>query len=187
MAVAAGSIIDRQDCANRFNEYVTSPAHAVIVYHSTNRHTYAGVTAAASAYGADNPSSGISAAGMGASDNVLFDAQTVYNHMKAATYNLTHIRDNITTFWRNENGTYVLRYTFPEDQMVAPTTARQSVANVTASNLYNGRVATASGYNQACTDFYNRWNGLRANNYNIRVDYCHTSCHTSCHSSRGRR
>ena len=187
MAVTARSIVDRQDCANRFNEYVTSPAHSQIVYHSTNRHTYDGVTAAASSYGADNPSSGISAAGMGASDNVLFDAATVYNHMKAATYNLTHIRDNVTAFFRNENGTYRLRYSFPENVMVAPTAARQSVADVTASNLYEGTVASASGYNQACTDFYNRWRVLRLNNYDIRVNYCHTSCHTSCHSSRGRR
>lgn len=187
MAVSAGSIVDRQDCANRFNEYITSPAHALIVYHSGNRHSYAGITASASVYGADNPSSGISATGMGSSDSILFDAATVYNHMKAAVYNLTHIRDNITVFRRNENGRYVTKYTFPERVMVAPTSARQSVAGVTASNLYNGKVASASGYNQACTDFYNRWNGLRKNNYNITVSYCHTSCHSSCHSSRGRR
>ena len=183
----AGALIENSSAAADFVSYVQSPAHAQIVYHSGSRHgTIDGVTAPTSEYSGDNPSSGISANGLGADGTIIY-ASTVYNHMQAATYNLTHIRQSRANFYRNQNGSWVYRGSIGPRVTVRPTSTRQGVPNVNNAGVTAGNIMYASQYNQLMTNWYNQWNSLKNNRSDFNVYYCHTSCHTSCHSSRGRR
>lgn len=185
--VSAGQLIENSAAASTFVAYVQTPAHAQIVYHSGSRHgTIDGVTAPTGEYSGDNPSSGVSAAGMGA-DNSTVVASTVYNHMKAAAYNLTHIRNSAAYFYRNQNGSYVYRGVIGPRITVRPTSQRQTMPNVNNAGVTSGNIAYASQFNNLCTNWYNQWNSLKNNRSDFNVFYCHTSCHSSCHSSRGRR
>lgn len=185
--VTAGSSIENSDAVNTFNSIVRNAAWNTIVYHSTVRHRFAtdNITAPTGNYSTDNPSSGASVAGVG-NNGTTITASTVYNHLNAATRNLTHIRNSRANFYRDENGTNVLRGSVT-GVTVRPTSTRQNVPNVNNGGVSAGSTATAAGYNQYCTNLYNQWVTLRNIRSDFNVFYCHTSCHTSCHSSRGRR
>ena len=185
--VTAGTTIENQDAVNTFDSIVRNAAWAQIVYHTTSRHgTIDGVTAPTSEYSTDNPASGASVAGIG-NNGTLVTASTVYNHLNAATRNLTHIRQSAAYFYRNQNGTNVYRGVIGPRVTVRPTSQRQGVPNVNNAGVTAGNIAYASQFNQYCTNLYNQWNSLKNNRSDFNVFYCHTSCHTSCHSSRGRR
>ena len=190
--VTAGTTIENQGAVNTFDSTVRNAAWSQIVYHSTNRHgTIDGVTAAVGDYSITNPASGASVDGVG-NDGTIITASTVYNHLNAATFNLTHIRNSAANFYRNQNGTNVFRGTIGPQITVRPTSQRQGVPNVNNAGVAAGTVAHAAtsialSYNQYCTNLYNQWVALRNNRSDFNVFYCHTSCHTSCHSSRGRR
>ena len=183
----AGSLIENSDAINYFNAVVRNGAWAQIVYHSTNRHgTIDGVTAPTSEYSGDNPGSGASVAGIG-NNGALVDDGPVYNHLRDAAYNLTHIRQSRANFYRNQNGSWVYRGSIGPRVTVRPTSQRQGFPNVNNAGVSAGSIAYASSYNNYCTNLYNQWNSLKNNRSDFNVYYCHTSCHTSCHSSRGRR
>jgi len=185
--VSRGQTIRNQDAASTFVSYVQSPAHAQIVYHSGNRHgVIDGRRAPTSFYSGDNPSSGISANGFGR-DNTTIVASTAYNHMKAATYNLTHIRNSRANFYLNINGSNRYRGSVGPRITVRTTNLRQGVPNVNNAGVSRGNVMYASQFNNLCTNWYNQWQSLRNNRADFNYFYCHASCHSSCHSSRGRR
>jgi len=185
--VSAGSIIENQDSVNTFDSIVRNAAWSQIVYHVNSRHgVIDGVTAPTSEYSTTNPASGASVGGIG-NDNTTILASTVYNHLNAATYNLTHIRNSAANFYLNINGGYNYRGTIGPRITVRPTSQRQGVPGVNNAGVTAGNIMYASQYNQYCTNLYNQWAALRNNRSDFNVFYCHTSCHTSCHSSRGRR
>ena len=185
--VTAGQLIENQDAVNTFESIVRNSAWSQQVYHINRRHgTVDGVTAPTSQYSSPNPGSGASVAGVG-NNGTIITASKVYNHLNAATYNLTHIRQSRANFYRNQNGTNVLRGRIGPAVTVRPTSQRQGVPNVNNAGVTAGNIAYASQYNQYCTNLYNQWAALRNNRSDFNVFYCHTSCHTSCHSSRGRR
>lgn len=185
--VSAGSTIENQDAVNTFDSIVRNAAWAQQVYHINSRHgTVDGVTAPTGEYSSPNPASGASVAGVG-NDGTIVTASTVYNHLNAATYNLTHIRNSAANFYRNQNGSWTFRGTIGPRVTVRPTSQRQGVANVNNAGVVVNNIAYASQYNQYCTNLYNQWASLRNNRSDFNVYYCHTSCHSSCHSSRGRR
>lgn len=186
--VTAGTTIENQNAVNSFDSIVRNAAWAPIVYHTNNRHYFGtdGITAGTGEYSGDNPASGASVAGIG-SDGSLVTASTVYNHLNAATYNLTHIRQSAANFYRNQNGSYVYRGTVGPSITVRPTAYRQGVPNVNNAGVSAGSIAYAASFNNYCTNLYNQWNSLKNNRSDFNVYYCHTSCHSSCHSSRGRR
>lgn len=186
--VSAGSIIENQDAVNTFDSIVRNAAWAQIVYHTTARHYFStdAVFAPTTEYSTDNPASGASVAGIGNNGTTIV-ASTVYNHLNAATRNLTHIRNSQANFYRNQNGSNVFRGSVGPSITVRPTTTRQGVPNVNNAGVTAGNIAYASQFNQYCTNLYNQWAALRNNRSDFNVFYCHTSCHTSCHSSRGRR
>lgn len=185
--VSAGSIIENQDAVNTFDSIVRNSAWAQQVYHYYNRHgTIDGVTAPTGEYSFANPGSGASVGGIGNNNTIIY-ASTVYNHLNAATYNLTHIRQSRANFYRNQNGSWVYRGSIGPRVTVRPTGYRQGVPNVNNAGVYAGNIMYASQYNQYCTNLYNQWNSLKNNRSDFNVYYCHTSCHSSCHSSRGRR
>lgn len=185
--VSAGSTIENQDAVNTFDSIVRNAAWAQQVYHINSRHgTVDGVTAPTGEYSSPNPASGASVAGVG-NDGTIVTASTVYNHLNAATYNLTHIRNSAANFYRNQNGSNVFRGTIGPRITTRPTSQRQGVPNVNNAGVTASNIAYAAQYNQYCTNLYNQWQSLRNNRSDFNVFYCHTSCHTSCHSSRGRR
>ena len=183
----AGSLIENSDAVNYFNAVVRNGAWAQQVYHINNRHgTIDGVTAGTGEYSSPNPSSGASTAGVG-NDGTIIYASSVYNHLRDASYNLTHIRQSAAYFYRNQNGSWVYRGVIGPRITVRPTNRRQGFPNVNNAGIYAGNIAYASNFNQYCTNLYNQWWSLAQNRSDFNVYYCHTSCHTSCHSSRGRR
>jgi hypothetical protein len=184
--VTSGTTLTNDSAVSTFVSVVQTKAHAGIVYHSSRRHTYAGVTAPSNQYAGDNPGSGISIAGVG-NNGTTISASKVYNHLNAATYNLTHIRMCRVTFRLNVNGSYVNQTTTAQALTVRPTSRRQSVSGVNNGGVSAGSLATATSYNNLCNNMFNRWNSLKNNQSNFTVSYCHSSCHTSCHSSRCRR
>lgn len=185
--VTAGTLVENQDAVNTFDSIVRNAAWSQIVYHTTSRHgTIDGVIAPTSEYSTTNPASGASVGGIG-NDGTLITATTVYNHLNAATYNLTHIRNSAANFYRNQNGTNVFRGTIGPRITVRPTSQRQGVPGVNNAGVTAGNIIYASQYNTYCNNLYNQWAALRDNRSDFNVFYCHTSCHTSCHSSRGRR
>jgi len=185
--VTAGTLVENQDAVNTFDSIVRNSAWSQQVYHINSRHgTVDGVTAPTSEYSSANPASGASVGGIGNNGTTII-ASTVYNHLNAATYNLTYIRNSAANFYRNQNGSYVYRGTIGPRVTVRPTSQRQGVPNVNNAGVTAGNIIYASQYNQYCTNLYNQWAALRNNRSDFNVYYCHTSCHTSCHSSRGRR
>jgi len=190
--VTTNTLIENTDARNYFIAAVQSPAHNQIVYHTTNRHSRAGITASTAEYSTDNPGSGVSEAGLG-NNGTIVTATTVYNHLTAATRNLTHIRLCAANF-------YLTTDNFSPDTgavnnyqgsvgpsvTVRPTSTRQGVG-VGNAGVSAGSVATAASYNNLCSNLYNQWNALKNNRSDFNVIYCHTSCHTNCHTSRGRR
>ena len=191
--VTTGTLIENTDARNYFISSVQSPAHAQIVYHTTVRHSRAGITAPVSEYGSDNPSTGVSEAGLGA-DGTIITATTVYNHLTAATRNITHIRLCQANFYRttdnfspNTGPVNVLQGSVGPSVTVRPISFRQGVGGVNNGGVASPNVATAASYNNLCTNMYNTWNSLKNNRSDFNVIYCHTSCHTNCHTSRGRR
>lgn len=183
--VTTGTLIENTDSKNYFIAAVQTPAHNQIVYHQTNRHTRAGIVAPTSEYYIDNPPTGVSEAGLG-SDGTTITASTVYNHLVAATYNITNIRQSRANFYLNVNGSYQLQGSIGPSVTVRPTSTRQGFS-VNNGGVSAGALATAGTYNSLCTNLYNTWNSLKNNRSDFNVFYCHSSCHTNCHSSRGRR
>lgn len=185
--VNAGNLIENTDAKNHFNNVVQAGAWAQQVYHITNRHgTIDGVTAGTGEYSYANPGSGASEAGLG-NDGTTVTASTVYNHLNAATYNLTHIRQSAAYFYLNINGSYSYRGVIGPRITVRPTSQRQGVPAVNNGGVSAGSIAYAASYNQLCTNYYNQWWALAQNRSDFGVYYCHSSCHSSCHTSRGRR
>lgn len=188
----AGQLIENTESVNYFIGAVQTPAHNQIVYHQTNRHTYAGIVAGPENYFIDNPPTGVSVAGIG-SDGTIVTASTVFNHLVAATFNITNIRLCAANFFlRVDNYS---PDTPPQDVLVAiigpsvtvrPTGFRQGFG-VANAGVSAGSLATAASYNNFCTNLYNTWNSLKNNRADFNVIYCHSSCHTNCHTSRGRR
>lgn len=117
----------------------------------------------------------------------------MFNHLVAATTNITNIRlaqcafflrvDNFSPDTPPQN---VLQGRVGPSVTVRMTGFRQGV-NVANAGVAAGSVATAASYNGLCTNLYNRWNALKNNRADFSVIYCHSSCHTNCHTSRGRR
>lgn len=184
--VAAGGVVSRADARVQFTNAVQTAAHNTIVYHSTNRHVGSGITAAVGNYAADNPGSGISDAGIGTA-NAVINGATMFNHMNAATYNLTHIRNCTVNFIRTNDGGSVTTTATVTGMTVRPTSVRQTVSGVANAGVVAGSVVSAASANNLCTNMFNKWNALKNNASNFNVSYCHSSCHTSCHTSRGRR
>jgi len=191
MAVT-GQLIENSESRQHFINAVQTPAHNQIVYHQTNRHTRAGIVAPTSEYFIDNPPTGVSVAGLG-NDGTIVTASTVFNHLVAATFNITNIRLSQANFFRttdnfspNTPPQNILQGSIGPSVTVRPTGFRQSVG-VANAGVASGNIATAASYNGLCTNLYNRWNTLKNNRSDFNVIYCHTSCHTNCHSSRGRR
>ena len=183
--VTTGTLIENTDAKNHFINAVQTPAHNQIVYHQTNRHTRAGIVASTAEYYIDNPPTGVSEAGLG-SDGTIVTASTVYNHLVAATYNITNIRLSAAFFYLNVNGSNVYQGAVGPSVTVRPTAYRQGFG-VNNGGVTAGAVATAGTYNSLCTNLYNTWNSLKNNRSDFNVFYCHSSCHSNCHSSRGRR
>ena len=191
--VTTGTSIENTNAKDYFVSAVQTPAHAQIVYHTTNRHTRAGITAAVGEYSGTNPASGASEAGLGA-DGTIITATTVYNHLNAATQNLTHIRLCQANFYQTTDNfspdtapVNVFQGSIGPSVTVRPISLRQGVGGVNNGGVASPNVATAASYNNLCTNMYNQWNALKNNRSDFNVIYCHTSCHTNCHTSRGRR
>lgn len=191
MAVS-GQLIENTESVNYFIGAVQTPAHNQIVYWDGNRHTYAGVVAPTSEYYIDNPPTGVSVAGIG-SDGTIITASTVFNHLVAATYNITNIRLSAANFYLTVDNfspdtppTNVFQATIGPSVTVRPTGFRQGFG-VGNAGVSAGSLATAGSYNGLCTNLYNTWNSLKNNRSDFNVIYCHSSCHTNCHTSRGRR
>ena len=192
MAVTTGNLIENSAAAQAFIDAVQTPAHGTIVFHLTAKHTLTNgtrpdnVVPADSYYAADNPSSGVTADGLGA-DGTTITASTVYDHLNAATYNITHIRLCRVRWYLNINGTYNLRGTSAIEETVRPTDQRQTVDAVANAGVSAGSLATAASFNDYCSNLYTKWGELRNNRSDFDLYYCHSSCHSNCHSSRGRR
>lgn len=186
--VTAGTLAVPSHVSDQFTSTVQTAAHNTIVYWDANRHTYSGVVAPTGEYSADNPSSGISAAGVGSAGTNM-TASTVYNHLNAATYNLTHIRQSAANFYVQLDPTTTTSFqsTVGPSMTVRPTSVRQTVSGVANGGVAAGSLDYASSANNLCTNMYNQWAALSANRSDFNVIYCHTSCHTNCHTSRGRR
>lgn len=183
----AGTSLSSQSTVDTFVSTVQTPVHNLITYRLNNRHTYAGVVASTAEYdGVDYTGSGVSTAGVG-SPGTLVTASTVYNHLNAATYNLTHIRQSGANFYLQLDGGATQLQTTVVGMTNRPTSQRQTVSGVANGGVAAGSVASAGSINSLCTNMYNKWAGLSANRSDFNVFYCHSSCHTNCHSSRGRR
>ena len=190
--VTTGTLIENTDAKNHFINAVQTPIHNQIVYWDGNRHTRAGVVAPTSEYYIDNPPTGVSEAGLG-NNGTIVTASTVFNHLTAATFNITNIRQSAANFYlRVDNfspdtpAQDVYQGTIGPSITVRPTSTRQGVS-VANGGVSGGNLATAGTYNTLCTNLYNRWNALKNNRSDFNVIYCHSSCHTNCHTSRGRR
>lgn len=192
MTVTAGNTIENSAAVSSFNTVVTTAAHNTIVYHLTAKHSPTTGTddsqgAPNANYSADNPSSGASDAGIGA-DGTLITADTVFNHLRAATYNLTHIRQCKVRWLRQIDPTTSTEERGSADGVtVRNVELRQTVPSTGRNGVDAGSTATAASFNNLCTELFNQWNTLKDNRADFDVIYCHNSCHTSCHSSRGRR
>lgn len=183
-----GQLIENSAAVSYFDSVVRNSAWAQQVYHTNNRHYFGtdGITAGTGEYSGVNPGSGASVAGVG-NDGTIVYASSVYNHLRDASYNLTHIRQSAAYFYRNQNGSWVYRGVVGPRVTVRPTSQRQGFPNVNNAGVSAGSIAYASSFNNYCTNLYNQWNSLKNNRSDFNVYYCHTSCHSSCHSSRGRR
>lgn len=192
MTVNAGDIVGNQNAVNSFNQVVRNGAWNTIVYHSDEKHTPTtgvddGQEAPDGEYSADNPSSGASVAGIGA-DGTLVTADTVFNHLRAATYNLTHIRQ-CKVRWRRQNdgnNNYTERGS-ADGITVRKTDLRQSVPATGRNGVEATYNLSASSFNNLCSELFDQWDALKDNRADFDINYCHNSCHTSCHTSRGRR
>jgi hypothetical protein len=187
-----GQLIENSESVQYFINAVQTPAHNQIVYWDNNRHTRAGIVAPPSEYFIDNPSTGVSVAGLG-NDGTAVTASTVFNHLVAATFNITNIRLSAANFFlRVDNFSPdtppqdVFQGSIGPSVTVRPTGFRQGFG-VANAGVSVGSLATAASYNNFCTNLFNTWSSLRNNRSDFNVIYCHSSCHTSCHSSRGRR
>ena len=69
--VTTNTLIENTDARNYFIAAIQSPAHNQIVYHTTNRHSRAGITAGTGEYSTDNPGSGASEAGLGNNGTIV--------------------------------------------------------------------------------------------------------------------
>ena len=191
MTVTAGNSIENSAAVTSFNTVVRDAAHNTIVYHLTEKHTpTTGVAddqvAPDANYAADNPSSGASTSGIGA-DGTTITADTVFDHLRASTYNLTHIRQCKVRWMRqNDDETYTERGS-ADGITVRDTGQRQSVPATGRNGVEAGSTATAASFNNLCSELFDQWNTLKDNRADFDINYCHNSCHTSCHTSRGRR
>jgi len=192
MAVTAGNLIENSAAVQAFVDAVQTPAHNTIVYHSTEKHTpTTGVDDSQAPpdanYAADNPDSGASVAGIGA-DGTTITALTVYNHLIAASGNITNIRQCKVRWLRQIDPTTSTEERGSADGItVRDTGQRQTMTLVNSGGVTAGEVADAADFNNLCTNLFDAWNTLKDNRADFDVTYCHNSCHTSCHSSRGRR
>jgi hypothetical protein len=187
-----GQLIENSESVQYFINVVQTPAHNQIVYWDNNRHTLSGIVAPPSEYFIDNPPTGVSVAGLG-NDGTIVTASTVFNHLVAATFNITNIRLSAANFFlRIDNFS---PDTPPQDILISsvgpsvtvrPTGFRQGFG-VANAGVQAGNLATAASYNNFCTNLFNTWSSLRNNRSDFNVIYCHSSCHTNCHTSRGRR
>lgn len=192
MAVVAGNLIENSAARQAFIDAVQTPAHNTIVYHSTAKHSPTTGTADGNAapdgnYAADDPDAGATVAGIG-NDGTTIDAVKVYNHLTAATGNLTNIRQCKVRWMRQIDPTTSTEERGSADGItVRDVGQRQTMTLVNSGGVTVGEVAHADDFNNLCTNLFNAWDTLKANRADFDVTYCHNSCHTSCHSSRGRR
>lgn len=185
--VTTGTLIENTDAKDYFIGAVQTPAHNTIVYHVNNRHNFNGIQPVADPYDVDNPPTGASEAGLGA-DGTTITATTVYDHLVAATYNITKIRQAQANFYLLlDGGVYTLAGSVGPAVTVRNNNWLQTVSGVDNAGVSAGSTATAASYNDLCTNLYNTWNTLKENRADFRVNYCHSSCHSNCHTSRGRR
>lgn len=192
MTVTAGNTIENSAAVSSFNTVVRDAAHNTIVYHSTNKHSpTTGVAddqeAPDANYAADNPSSGASVSGIGGNGTTI-TADTVFNHLRAATYNLTHIRQCKVRWLRQIDPTTSTEERGSADGITVRDTGQRQTVPATGRNGVNaGSTATAASFNNLCSELFDQWNTLKDNRADFDITYCHNSCHTSCHTSRGRR
>lgn len=192
MAVTAGDSIENSAARQAFIDAVETPAHNTIVYHSTAKHSPTtgvddGQVPPDANYAADNPSSGVTVAGIG-DNGTLIEATKVYLHLIAATGNLTNIRQCKVRWLRQIDPTTSTEERGSADGItVRDTGQRQTMTLVNSGGVTEDEVAHAADFNNLCTNLFTAWDTLKDNRADFDVTYCHNSCHTSCHSSRGRR